>query len=152
MYTKYYYSTMILFRLVCLFFFKQKTAYEMRISDWSSDVCSSDLKCKFPPGGNLHFLVGVDDGLTVGAGLLDPFVDHGGADLLQARLQFRARRLHLHATLDQGGLGFLGLDLDRKSVVSGKRVSVRVDLGGRRIIKKKHEIKNNTINIRQQNH
>src|SRR3546814_8691143 len=27
----------------CLLFFKQKTAYEMRISDWSSDVCSSDL-------------------------------------------------------------------------------------------------------------
>src|SRR3546814_10960820 len=30
-----------------LFFFKQKTAYEMRISDWSSDVCSSDLG--YPP-------------------------------------------------------------------------------------------------------
>src|SRR3546814_10220852 len=31
---------------LCLefFFFKQKTAYEMRISDWSSDVCSSDLR------------------------------------------------------------------------------------------------------------
>src|SRR3546814_9676279 len=29
--------------MVCLFFFKQKTAYEVRISDWSSDVCSSDL-------------------------------------------------------------------------------------------------------------
>src|SRR3546814_9488299 len=29
--------------LVTFFFFKQKTAYEMRISDWSSDVCSSDL-------------------------------------------------------------------------------------------------------------
>src|SRR3546814_8736898 len=29
--------------LSILFFFKQKTAYEMRISDWSSDVCSSDL-------------------------------------------------------------------------------------------------------------
>src|SRR3546814_1897370 len=29
--------------LSCVFFFKQKTAYEMRISDWSSDVCSSDL-------------------------------------------------------------------------------------------------------------
>src|SRR3546814_11103099 len=29
--------------LVYCFFFKQKTAYEMRISDWSSDVCSSDL-------------------------------------------------------------------------------------------------------------
>src|SRR3546814_7115296 len=27
----------------CFFFFKQKTAYEIRISDWSSDVCSSDL-------------------------------------------------------------------------------------------------------------
>src|SRR3546814_7982277 len=29
--------------MFCVFFFKQKTAYEMRISDWSSDVCSSDL-------------------------------------------------------------------------------------------------------------
>src|SRR3546814_1165054 len=29
--------------VVDVFFFKQKTAYEMRISDWSSDVCSSDL-------------------------------------------------------------------------------------------------------------
>src|SRR3546814_10776750 len=29
--------------LFILFFFKQKTAYDMRISDWSSDVCSSDL-------------------------------------------------------------------------------------------------------------
>src|SRR3546814_6544975 len=28
----------------CVFFFKQKTAYEMRISYWSSDVCSSDLE------------------------------------------------------------------------------------------------------------
>src|SRR3546814_3907641 len=33
------------------FFFKQKTAYEMRISDWSSDVCSSDLG---PAGGLGH--------------------------------------------------------------------------------------------------
>src|SRR3546814_9109654 len=29
--------------IVCVFFFKPKTSYEMRISDWSSDVCSSDL-------------------------------------------------------------------------------------------------------------
>src|SRR3546814_2897129 len=29
---------------IVFFFFKQKTAYEMRISDWSSDVCSSDLR------------------------------------------------------------------------------------------------------------
>src|SRR3546814_5993079 len=33
----------IMFYFVFFFFFKQKTAYEMRISDWSSDVCSSDL-------------------------------------------------------------------------------------------------------------
>src|SRR3546814_2318796 len=33
---------------LCLFFFKQKTAYEMRISDWSSDVCSSDLPAGEP--------------------------------------------------------------------------------------------------------
>src|SRR3546814_8941991 len=32
--------------MVVIFFFKQKTAYEMRISDWSSDVCSSDLDGK----------------------------------------------------------------------------------------------------------
>src|SRR3546814_4440984 len=31
-----------------VFFFKQKTAYELRISDWSSDVCSSDLCCSAP--------------------------------------------------------------------------------------------------------
>src|SRR3546814_8037529 len=34
---------MICIVCVCVFFFKQKTAYELRISDWSSDVCSSDL-------------------------------------------------------------------------------------------------------------
>src|SRR3546814_1660704 len=33
----------VLLVYVVFFFFKQKTAYEMRISDWSSDVCSSDL-------------------------------------------------------------------------------------------------------------
>src|SRR3546814_7695958 len=33
-----------IFFMVIFFFFKQKTAYEMRISDWSSDVCSSDLE------------------------------------------------------------------------------------------------------------
>src|SRR3546814_3441400 len=32
----------------CFFFFKQKTAYEMRISDWSPDVCSSDLRAFGP--------------------------------------------------------------------------------------------------------
>src|SRR3546814_9913523 len=38
------------FCIVFFFFFKQKTAYEMRISDWSSDVCSSDLPF---PGGDI---------------------------------------------------------------------------------------------------
>src|SRR3546814_19851403 len=36
-----------MYRSFCFFFFKQKTAYEMRISDWSSDVCSSDLQTLF---------------------------------------------------------------------------------------------------------
>src|SRR3546814_290567 len=36
-------------RVDCCFFFKQKTAYEMRISDWSSDVCSSDLGAQAHP-------------------------------------------------------------------------------------------------------
>src|SRR3546814_12010838 len=37
-----------LFLVYYFFFFKQKTAYEMRISDWSSDVCSSDLLSNEP--------------------------------------------------------------------------------------------------------
>src|SRR3546814_5465289 len=37
--------------MIVFFFFKQKTAYEMRISDWSSDVCSSDLCADPAPGG-----------------------------------------------------------------------------------------------------
>src|SRR3546814_5443279 len=55
-----------------VFFFKQKTAYEMRISDWSSDVCSSDLRC---PGavvaaaGGLPDRRAVDAGLTADAGM-----------------------------------------------------------------------------------
>src|SRR3546814_3654498 len=45
-----YFRYLLLFQLYIVvilftfFFFKQKTAYEMRISDWSSDVCSSDLQ------------------------------------------------------------------------------------------------------------
>src|SRR3546814_9242018 len=43
--------------LLCVFFFfKQKTAYEMRISDWSSDVCSSDLTM----GRKRHAMVDTD--------------------------------------------------------------------------------------------
>src|SRR3546814_9755894 len=43
----------------CLFFFfKQKTAYEMRISDWSSDVCSSDLRPGLRTSDPAHFGAG----------------------------------------------------------------------------------------------
>src|SRR3546814_1008133 len=38
----HYFGVFVLYSFV-FFFFKQKSAYEMRISDWSSDVCSSDL-------------------------------------------------------------------------------------------------------------
>src|SRR3546814_14115755 len=41
----------------CVFLFKQKTAYEMRISDWSSDVCSSDLRVH--ARGALHQFCGL---------------------------------------------------------------------------------------------
>src|SRR3546814_1338336 len=49
------------YHLVCYvvflcFFFKQKTAYEMRISDWSSDVCSSDLADMKEFSGQIEFV------------------------------------------------------------------------------------------------
>src|SRR3546814_5548335 len=59
-----------------VFFFKQKTAYEMRISDWSSDVCSSDLSrfCEETerpaiPGARRY------GGMTMGKGRLEAFSD-----------------------------------------------------------------------------
>src|SRR3546814_6028111 len=48
----------------CFCFFKQKTAYEMRISDWSSDVCSSDLASRredLPVGAHVVGLTGWQD-------------------------------------------------------------------------------------------
>src|SRR3546814_7831282 len=59
------------------FFFKQKTAYEMRISDWSSDVCSSDLEVFFREEYRLNRLihtfgkpyVALIDGITMGGGV-----------------------------------------------------------------------------------
>src|SRR3546814_3141868 len=54
------------------FFFKQKTAYEMRISDWSSDVCSSDLAFV----GSSHWSVSIGAGPAVGwfpLGWREPF-------------------------------------------------------------------------------
>src|SRR3546814_11485351 len=49
------------------FFFKQKTAYEMRISDWSSDVCSSDLRGRVTRALNMGVRA-INGLLTVGEG------------------------------------------------------------------------------------
>src|SRR3546814_5177545 len=50
------FSILISYCLFLLFFFKQKTAYEMRISDWRSDVCSSDLDDQRAAAAALHLL------------------------------------------------------------------------------------------------
>src|SRR3546814_12057749 len=112
----------------------------MRISDWSSDVCSSDLEP----------LLGVvecrDEGVELVESLLPgaPLVGEPAIGQLQrTRRQLigppssllagdAERRLLQHAEL-------LRERRDRKSVVSGKSVSVRVDPDGRRIIKKKNQ-------------
>src|SRR3546814_7954828 len=54
--------------LFFFFFFKQKTAYEMRISDWSSDVCSSDLVRRLPgltKYGNISLKWGITDSMEI---------------------------------------------------------------------------------------
>src|SRR3546814_12766680 len=58
----------------CFFFFKQKTSYEMRISDWSSDVCSSDLRLeRWPVQHEITVAIGqiaLDLGITLARGNL----------------------------------------------------------------------------------
>src|SRR3546814_16255292 len=68
-----------------MFVFKQKTAYEMRISDWSSDVCSSDLRL----GHAVRFLALLDRAATVFRGI-DQF---GGKLARHAVLAAIARRV-----------------------------------------------------------
>src|SRR3546814_13796361 len=89
----------------------QQPTYEVRISDWSSDVCSSDLQGRRG---------------AVAAGAADLMADSGCAH--DARFCTGA---------GAGGPGALSRGVDRKSVVQGKGVSVRVDLGGRRSSKTK---------------
>src|SRR3546814_9367460 len=55
--------------IVDFFFFKQKTAYEMRISDWSSDVCSSDLEFE-------HLGIDHDHLHLIGAKAIEQGQDH----------------------------------------------------------------------------
>src|SRR3546814_4809974 len=58
-----------------VFFFKQKTAYEMRISDWSSDVCSSDLRAN-AHRGKVRASKAVIDRLKA-KGLISPTLEKG---------------------------------------------------------------------------
>src|SRR3546814_15586992 len=104
----------------------------MRISDWSSDVCSSDL--------HEHDEITWEPGYLAGARspLRGPVLPRRparpprlGGDRAHrwpcAQLELAGRRRHRA----------LASGRDRKSVVAGKSVTVRVDLGGRRIIQKK---------------
>src|SRR3546814_14930170 len=101
----------------------------MRISDWSSDVCSSDLAgVRAGQGdGDVEFRAGqvgrveAEPGREAGEGAGEHF-----AVVLGGECQRGAGRLHV-----------VGGARDRKSVVYGKSVAVRVDLGGGRTIKKK---------------
>src|SRR3546814_4705813 len=60
------------------FFFKQKTAYEMRISDWSSDVCSSDLTIIEAGLRELHEEVNLVAQASDVLGALDPYPTRSG--------------------------------------------------------------------------
>src|SRR3546814_19388762 len=93
----------------------------MRISDWSSDVCSSDLL-------RHDAIVAREVEARVRI----------ARDADEARHQRIAERT---GDIDRRFLAVERAIADRKSVVSGKSVSVRVDLGGRRIIKKKKQNK-----------
>src|SRR3546814_14140232 len=119
---------------VCVFFFfKQKTAYEMRISDWSSDVCSSDLQRiradaraerAFRPGYRPNHLLRLDAG-PAGSPLFAAELDAGPRTVGRRRGLCQSR----HRREEPQGPA-------RKSVGMGKRWSARVNLGCRRSIKK----------------
>src|SRR3546814_14229332 len=121
----------IIYILGLFFFFKQKTAYEMRISDWSSDVCSSDLDRDGEVPGrddadHAHRLAG-DVGFEAGT-------RHGQLLALDAQ---RLAGEELEDIAGAAGFAHAFGQGDRKRGVYGKSVSVRVDIGGRRIIKTK---------------
>src|SRR3546814_4957259 len=88
--------------VVFLLFFKQKTAYEMRISDWSSDVCSSDLgrtegrkpaNSRRPTAGNSGYDAGVR-----GSGFRPASMEDAEARYLQLKTRAaRQRRARIEA-------------------------------------------------------
>src|SRR3546814_11449975 len=112
----------------------QKTAYEMRISDWSSDVCSSDLAAEVVAVGK-HFILL----RQVGAARVHQV--HARQAVLRGDLLRPQVFLDGHgvvgAALDRGVVADDDAFGDRKGVVEGKSVSERVDLGGRRTMTKK---------------
>src|SRR3546814_14912210 len=107
--------------VIRFFFFKQKTAYEMRISDWSSDVCSSDLA---RPCRRLS---------AFGRQARCPEPRFAACD----RSGFATGWSRLRRSRSATGRPSKA-PTDRKSVVQGKSVQVRVDLGGRGLIKNKY--------------
>src|SRR3546814_17222840 len=123
----------------------------MRISDWSSDVCSSDLQRRKDAKKTAAFihvvtpvLIGNDE---EGSVVLDYIVVTGyiitdEADQLHAiRDQGAAAHARQRGGADRRQDRGLCRQPDRTSVVSGKSVSVRVDLDGRRVLKKKNIIR-----------
>src|SRR3546814_2165665 len=98
-----------------LFFFKQKAAYDMRMSDWSSDVCSSDLTAGEADGEILRtdmcsrHLVG--DRLHRGQGILDAVIEFPDQKLLQFFRAFAFPDVTCHLGCADHFSG------DRKSVV-----------------------------------
>src|SRR3546814_11073002 len=109
------------------FFFKQKTAYEMRISDWSSDVCSSDLAASgtVPAKGAVPEPMPDGRSATLVRGLGG--VDQVGADVA---LELGPHRLH---GLDPGG-ALLGSELaDLGAVVEDLLAASNVQAGRERV-------------------
>src|SRR3546814_17191288 len=99
----------------------------MRMSDGSSDVCSSDLL--FVKIGFLHCAASRSHAGMAASGTVGP-------KLAVRRDVLRLLLDHLQPAIERLAAIFQHKTLaDRKSVVSGKSVYVRVDLGGRRIIK-----------------
>src|SRR3546814_13493524 len=117
---------MFFYHYFLFFFFKQKTAYEMRISDWSSDVCSSDLAAR----RKRRFRAPADQRRPPA---IDAEARRDAASRRTPRDQAVGRRLEFFEGVRHAQR------LSRRSEERrvGKSVSVRVDLGGRRIIKKK---------------
>src|SRR3546814_11769193 len=121
----------------------------MRISDWSSDVCSSDLcgrsrRGRGRVGGAWRLGDGALEGRRQGSGDgIEPGERHHRAERVDDASDDRRWKAERRDLCGEQA-GDLVVELaagDRKSVVEGKSVSVRVDLGGRRIIKKKKKKK-----------